>query len=59
MGTGGVWPASGGFSGMAGGGGQQPPANEVEALKAQAEALSTYLEQIRQRIEELEKGGGK
>ena len=60
MGTGGVWPAAGGFSGMPGsGGGEQPPANEVEALKAQADALGTYLEQIKQRIEELEKGGGK
>jgi predicted Fe-Mo cluster-binding NifX family protein len=56
----GVWPAPAGFSGMTGGGpAAQDPATEVEALKAQAEALSSHLEQIRQRIDELEKGEGK
>jgi predicted Fe-Mo cluster-binding NifX family protein len=58
MGMGGIWPAADGFSGMVGGGaGSQSPANEVEALKAQAEALSNHLEEIRRRIDELEKGG--
>jgi hypothetical protein len=45
---------------MAGGGrtGSQGSMGEIEALKAQAEALSSHLDQIRQRIDELEKGGG-
>jgi predicted Fe-Mo cluster-binding NifX family protein len=60
MNAGGIWPTGPGSSGIEGGGmGQQTPADEVHALKAQAEALSDYLEQIRQRIEELEQGGGK
>ncbi len=60
-GAGGVWPAPTGFSGMAAGAGPAPQGSgsEVEVLKAQAEALGSQLEQIRQRIDELEKGGGK
>ena len=60
MNAGGIWPTAPGPSGIGGGGtGEQTPADEVQALRAQAEALGNYLEQIRQRIEELEKGGGK
>lgn len=59
-GMGGVWPAPTGLSGMAGGDlGRQSSGSEVETLKAQAEALGSQLEQIKQRIDQLEKGGSK
>jgi hypothetical protein len=41
--------------GMAGSQGQT---SEIEALKAQAELLATYLEQIKQRIAEIENSEG-
>jgi len=39
----------------AGGPGQMTPAQEVDMLRSQAEALSNQLEQIQSRISELEK----
>jgi hypothetical protein len=61
MGMGGVWPAGMGLADMLGseGSGAQGSMSEVEMLRAQAEALSSHLEEIKRRIEELEKDEAK